>query len=84
MNKGHHDVIMECAEFALERLHGPLNRELEGRGPQRPRPMLQPQSFVLDCHMSSPLTTLAEAWSPSLSCGLETPPPSKLSVKLLK
>jgi hypothetical protein len=81
MNKGHHDVIMECAEFALERLHAPVNREV--KEPPRARPMIEPQNLILEQrpHLSplSALSHQAEMWSPSLSCGLETPPPSKLS-----
>ncbi|XP_059477895.1 hamartin isoform X2 [Neocloeon triangulifer] len=85
MNKGHHDVIMECAEFALERLHAPLNRETDGATQVLARQHEQPHK-ILEEHLissfASPVSALSqqsELWSPSLSCGFETPPASKIS-----
>lgn len=86
MNKGHHDVIMECAEFALERLHGAVNKEVDNKGKEPPQQkiMLEPHNFILDHRpLASPLSAIShqvDMWSPSLSCGLETPPPNKLSL----
>ncbi|CAB3374516.1 Hypothetical predicted protein [Cloeon dipterum] len=88
MNKGHHDVIMECAEFALERLYGNVLRDADSsaQSTQRHHAMMDRSTRNLEERLqfsnASPVASLTlqtDAWSPSLSCCLDTPPASKIS-----
>lgn len=82
-------MIVECAKFALERMHAPSTRG-EGESSfvlMRPRASLELAASMITeerpVHHASPLPALrlqADLWSPSLSCGLATPPPNDISL----
>ncbi|KAF4514250.1 UNVERIFIED_CONTAM: hypothetical protein B566_EDAN019542 [Ephemera danica] len=85
-NKGHHDVIVECAKFALERMHNSpaltAYRDEKSTTTLINRPQLQ-ETFAIEekpVHASPSLRLPADLWSPSLVCGLATPPASDIQL----
>jgi tuberous sclerosis protein 1 len=91
-NKGHHDVIVECAKFALERINVPTNRDgeksigfkssIHSHGNLELAANLITEERPMHATPLQSLRLQADLWSPSLSCGLATPPPNDISLPL--
>ncbi|KAG8232141.1 hypothetical protein J437_LFUL012151 [Ladona fulva] len=82
----HHDVIVECAKFALDSYE--KSREdvptlglssFRPRSPDSPHQQLKPSQIPSSSSLINQLLSENENWSPSLPCSIVTPPPADSS-----